>query len=479
MTLDGALAYLESFANFEQVHDPKAMRGVRLERMRELLTRLGDPQRRFRTIVVAGTNGKGSISAMLYSMLRESAIRVGLYTSPHLEHFRERIRMWGGSTPSADSPAERTHGDDWIGNADFAVLVERMQPALDAMRREGPENVPTYFEVLTALAFLYFAERGVEVAVLEVGLGGRLDATNVVDQAVSVLGPIDVDHADILGADPVAIAREKAGIIKSNQTVISLPQRADVAAVLREAAAEHGVPMLRCGEELQATVHEHDLDGLSVSITGIRGRYPRVSIPLLGRHQAQNAAAAIGALEALSSMGVPHSIARRGLSRVIWPGRLEVVCDAPLVMLDGAHNPHAATALRDTLAELCPGRRVHALIGMSSDKSVEDVGRCLSGLAVSAICVRSRHPRALEPQALAQRLAPFIPQIEVMADPVDAYTYLLNTVPPNEAIVVTGSLFLVGELRAALRQAHVRPRRRLRRVRAGDAFASQTQEVGG
>ena len=270
MTYQDAVAYLDSFVNYERTHQPDAMRQVTLEPMRRLCARLGNPQRRFRSILVTGTNGKGSICAMLYSMLCETSLRVGLYTSPHLEHLRERIRV-------GDRPRE--HGNDWIRADEFASLVERLQPVLEDMRHEPL----TYFEIVTALAFAYFKERQVEIAVLEVGLGGRLDATNVVDQAVSVIAPIALDHADVLGPDPASIAREKAGIIKPRQVVITAAQEPQVEDVLRQVCEAQGVPRFAWGQDLTAAVHRHDAEGLEVSITGLRGIYESVAIPRSAR----------------------------------------------------------------------------------------------------------------------------------------------------------------------------------------------------
>ena len=456
MTYQEAIAYLDSFVNYEHQRDAHAMREVKLARMRSLCQRLGDPQRRFRSMLVTGTNGKGSICAMLYAMLRESPLRVGLYTSPHLEHVRERIRTSEGG-PTAE---ESVYGHDWISEAAFAQLITELQPLLERMRGESPEMSPTYFEVLTAVALTYFHRQHIEIAILEVGLGGRLDATNIVEQAVSIISPIDIDHADVLGAHPAIIAKEKAGIIKpSTRLVITTSQHDEVMDVLRHACEEQGVLLVSCGQDLTVSIQRHDLEGLEILVTGLRGIYESLSLPLLGRHQAQNAAVAIAAMEALSPTGMPYSIIERGLSRVEWPGRLEIVHDSPLVLLDGAHNPHAAQALRETLMELCPGRRIHVLIGMSSDKSVEDVGRPLGELAFGMTCTQSHHPRALDPTTLATRLIPFCSNVHVMSDPADAYTYLLNAVASEDVIVVTGSLFLVGQLRAALRISHVRPRR--------------------
>lgn len=455
MTYQDAVDYLATFVNFERRPQPNAMRQIRLTRMQELCRRLGDPHRRFRSILVAGTNGKGSICAMLYSMLREGRLRAGLYTSPHLESLRERIRVC--------APEQRLygHGDDWIGEEPFAAVLEEMRPVLESMRVDWAEGAPTYFEVMTAAALLYFQQQRVDVAVLEIGLGGRLDATNIAEQAVSVIGPIDVDHADVLGHDPATIAREKAGIIKPGQTVISAPQHEDVLSVLRAACEEQGVPLVVCGEDLTVRVDGHQVtSGLSCTVTGLRGIYEGLSLPLLGRHQAQNAAVAIGALESLSRQGIPHTMVQEGLKRVVCPGRFELIQKSPFVILDGGHNPQAAGALRQTLEELFAGRHVHLLIGMSSDKSVEGVVERLAGLPLSATCTMSRHPRALDPVALAKRLEPYCADVHVMSDPADAYTYLVNAAAPSDVVVVAGSFFLVGELRLALRRSHIAVRRK-------------------
>lgn len=463
MNFDDAIAYLDTLTNYERAPKPAAMRTVPLDRMRRLCKLLGDPQRHFRSVLVTGTNAKGSICAMVYSMLRQSHVRAGLYTSPHLEHVRERIRAWttrpgegdrrAGAGPAA---AARAHTDDWISPEEFAAVVEQLRSAMETITQEDPEQPPTYFEAMTAAAFLYFRRRQVEVAVLEIGLGGRLDATNIVEPAVAVIGPIDVDHAEVLGHEPAAIAQEKAGIIKPGCHVITAPQREEVMPVLLAACESQGAPLFVCGQDLTATVLRHTLEGLELSVTGLRGLYPSLQLPLIGRHQAQNAAVAVGAVELLSSTGIPHRIVEQGLARVDWPGRLEVVNDAPLIIMDGAHNPQAAGALVETVKELCPGQRVHLLIGMSWDKSPESVGRQVGGLCASATCTQSRHPRAMQAAELAKQLAPFCPDMHVMPDPADAYTYLLNAVAPQDVIVVTGSLFLVGELRAAIRESHVK-----------------------
>jgi len=458
-----ALAYLDTFTNYERTHQAEAMRAVRPERMLRLCERLGHPQHRFRSILVAGTNGKGSICAMTYAILRAANLRVGLYTSPHVEDLRERIRVSdrGGTILAAEEVSAAaglpTPASDWIGQREFATLVKRVQPVVEALRREFPDDPLTYFEVLTALAWLQFVQHGVEVAVLEVGLGGRLDATNVVDPAVTVIGPIGLDHTDVLGTELAAIAREKAGIIKSGVT-LTAPQAPEVLALLRETAAARGGRLLECGRDFSAQVTAHTPHGLVLTLHGVRGRYEGTQVSLLGRHQADNAALAVAAVESLSETGVPYSAVQVGLSQVQWPGRLEVVHDAPFTVLDGAHNPPAAQALRTALEELWPGRRMHLLIGMSNDKDIQAAARILGPVAASVICATSGHPRACAPERLQEQFAPYT-QVTAIADPIDALMYLFNVIDPQDVVVVTGSLFLVGAVRAALRRAQPQMRK--------------------
>jgi len=449
MTYEEAIAYLGSFANYEESRRRQALRRVKLERMRRVCERLGNPQRAFRSILVAGTNAKGSISAIAYSILRQSTLRVGLYTSPHLESLRERIRVWSGGL------GPRMHRDDWITEEAFASAVSELQPVLDSMRKDPP----TYFEAITAAAFLHFRRQRIEVAVLEVGLGGRLDATNVVQQAVSVIGPIGLDHAEVLGKEPERIAKEKAAIIKSSHLVLTSPQPEPVLDEIRAAAEAHGALLAIGGRDLTATIQHHGLDGLQLTLAGLRGIYESVDLPLVGRHQAMNAVLAVAAVEALSDRGIPHAMVEEGLAAVEWPGRLEVLGENPLVLIDGAHNPPAAAALRATLEELAPGRKVFLLVGMSVDKAVEAWGEQLGPIAHSVTCTKSRNPRSMDPTKLAKRLMPYCHDVHVITDPADAYTYILNVAQPGDVLVVTGSLFLVGEVRLALQKASERIRR--------------------
>lgn len=440
MTYDQALEWLNSLTNYERAPAPDAMRAMRLERMQALCEGLGNPQTAFRSILVAGTNGKGSICAMLYAILKAAGMTVGLYTSPHLVDLCERIRVAG---PRA------TAQDDWIRQDDLAQALTHLQERMRSLPAVFADNPPTYFEVLTAAAFWHFRQQGVRVAVLEVGLGGRLDATNVVQQDVSVIGPIGLDHQAILGASVSEIAAEKAAIIKHPHRVISACQVPEVAAVLRRRAAECDSSLIEVGRDLSIRIQRHAPDGLQCSIQTPRGEYTELQLSLLGRHQADNAALAIAAIEALADSGMPHGAIRRGVAQVRWPGRIERVCEEPTVIFDGAHNPQAAEALRCVLQELWPDSPMHLLIGVSSDKAIQAIGERLCPLATTVTCTRSRHPRACDPHLLASQLTPVSRHLSVIPEAGDAYTYLVNTIGPQEVLVVTGSLFLVGQLSAA------------------------------
>lgn len=451
MTYADALAYLDSFVNHEKSMRPDLLGMIKLERMRRLCGQLGDPQRRFRSIVVAGTNAKGSVSRMTYGILKRSALKAGLYTSPHLSDIRERIRV---SAPFSSAEADES---DWISEDQFAKAVTALSRVVDA-RSMSEDEKPTYFEMLTAVAFLAFAEAGVDVAVLEVGLGGRLDAVNIVEPSVSVIAPIGMDHCEILGNTLDAIAREKAGIIKPGQVVLTAHQADEAAAVIARAAEEAGVPLYRYGKDFSSEIESHSAEGMEITVTGLRGFYRSIGLPMIGRHQAENAALAIAAVESLSEEGVPVSSVEHGLAECRWPGRLELLPVKPPVLLDGGHNQQALRALTQNLGELFHGRNIYVLAGMSSDKQAEALGAILGPAAKTFICTQAQHPRSMSAQDLANRVSPYCAEVHVIPDLVDAYMYLMNSVEPEDLIVATGSLYLVGELRRMIFQSRSRSR---------------------
>lgn len=416
-----------------------------LGRVRLLLSALGDPQDRFPSIHVAGTNGKGSTAAMAASILQAAGLRVGLYTSPHLCDFSERIRIDGRP----------------IGEADVArhyLYIKRVWASLGKAGVE--EGDPTFFELTTAMAFRHFAERRVDAAVIETGLGGRLDATNVLRPIVTVLTTISRDHEAHLGGSISAIAREKAGIIKLGVPVVVGSLVSEAQAVVGQAARERGAKVVRLGEEFRAESVRLTAAGGTFDWTREDACFAGLSIPLAGAHQVRNAAvAAAAATEAARASGgafdVGEQAVREGLRRVSWPGRFEVLSSAPTVILDGAHNPEGMCALIDALSLLAPSERRTLVFGALADKNA---GRMLASAGPAfdrIVLVRPDSERAADPRELAD-LVPDGPEAIVRGGVGGALAEILDGAGARDRIVVAGSLYLVGEARASFRAAGAR-----------------------
>jgi dihydrofolate synthase/folylpolyglutamate synthase len=382
---------------------------------------------------------------MIFEILRAANIRAGLYTSPDLDNVRERIRCSFLSKTSEE-------GADWIEEDEFAESVSSVREAIEALRESRDDFAPTYFEVLTAASFVYFAKKKINVGVYEVGLGGRLDSTNVLEPSVCVICPIGFDHAEILGSDLASIAGEKAGIIKPGCKVIIASSPKEAADVIRNKASSCGCQTLEYGLNIFSEVLSHAPSGLCISVDGFRGSYADIKIPMLGRHQAQNASLAIAAVEALSDSGTPYHAIRKGLSQVRWRGRIEVLQEAPLVIVDGGHNAQAMQALVATVQELWPRHKKHFLFGLSSDKSPDQIGQILGQVASSIICTKSSHPRAMDPNEIAKSMCRYVKDTSVIQDPADAFMYRINTSEKDDLIIISGSFFLAGEFRSILNQ---------------------------
>jgi len=395
-----------------------------LERIEALLEAIGNPERAMTLVQVAGTNGKGSVSAMLAAALRSSGRRVGLYTSPHLVDLRERIRVGGAPIPESDV----VDGMEALGS-----LVAR----LDA----------TMFETLTALALDYFAREGVEVAVLETGLGGRLDSTSVGRPAVEVITRIDLDHEAYLGSTLEAIAREKAAIIRSG-VALSARQEPAVEAELARRAFERAVPLLVEGRDLAVRVRRATVEGQWLDFEGPGWRVDDVRCALLGVFQPGNALLAAAAAHAL---GASDAAIRDGLTGVRWPGRFQLIRAMPPVIVDGAHNPAGARALAASLAAYFPGRRGTLVVGISADKNLAGILGALVPLAERVICTAADHPRAASPEALAALARPAagdLPvRVETAPSPPEALRLALSE-PDTPMVCVAGSLFMIGEILA-------------------------------
>lgn len=426
---DDALAYLSSLGN-----EVAAMK-LGLESVTRLLHRLGDPHRAFPSVIVAGTNGKGSTACMIESIARRARFSTGLFTSPHLVSIDERVRV-GGIAIAQDR---------------FAILAGRVRDAAEELVDSGALAAPpTFFEQVTAIAFLEFADRHVDLAVLEVGMGGRLDSTNVVEPLVAVVTSISLDHEKYLGSTLAAIAAEKAAVIKPGAAAViahqpvealePLIERCLACDVLPEFAGE---PVIRHNENGRFTFgYETETD-----------RYESVTLGLRGRHQVENAVVAIHAAESLRRAGLPigRGAILDGLAAAEWPGRLELVLGAPPVLLDGAHNEAGAQALRAYLDEFCH-YPVTLVFGAMDDKHVDRMAEELFPAVRAVVLTRIGSPRSADPIALAASLPPAVGgAAPIVASSVEeALAWAYHVTPRDGLICVAGSLYLVGEVKARL-----------------------------
>jgi dihydrofolate synthase/folylpolyglutamate synthase len=411
--------------------------GIRpgLERITSLTRRLGDPQRRFPSVHIAGTNGKGSVATMTATVLREAGLRVGLYTSPHLIDFSERIRV-DGTPISAD---------------DLARLTWQVREAVEAA--DLAKQI-TFFELTTAIAFLYFAERGIDIGVIETGLGGRFDATSLVRPSICAITTVDFDHEAYLGTTLAEIAAEKAGIIKPGIPVVvgTLPDEA--MAVVEKVAAGCAAPLIRLGREINVSGDRPE-QFVYESKTGTHVTRRVVSSLLRARYQIQNAAVAIGIIEELQRQGMPISETHLldGIAKSRWDGRFSLVRTTPNIVLDGAHNPAAARALAESLPALDPTphterRGKHWLIfGVMRDKNVKEILDPLIGWADEVILTRPNIARAEEPTNLAECLPSGFPYT-IMPTFHDAIASVEPHLGADDVLLITGSLYLIGEAKA-------------------------------
>lgn len=398
--------------------------------VRELLRRVGNPQDAFPAIHVTGTNGKGSACAFLDSILRKAGRRVGLYTSPHLVRFNERIRVDGRM----------------IGDEDVARLYAEIKPHTVEMAAESEAKRPTFFEVTTAMAFRWFAERSVEVAVVEVGMGGRMDATNVVRPAAAVLTRIGLEHTENLGRSVERIAREKSGIVKAGVPVVTVEQPA--LPVIDAAAREAEAPLTVVGRDVRYDAERPGLDGTDVTFRdggGLRAR-----VPLLGRFQPENAAIAYAtAMAVRDRFGLKDDHIRKGIEDTTWPGRLHVYRREPLVLVDGAHNAPAAEALAASITDLLPNRKVILVAGILRDKDLPRMAAALGPLAVRVVATRPDSKRAFPSADVRTAFEGYAPASE-SPSVHDAVRGVLARAGPDDAVLVTGSIYTAGEALDAL-----------------------------
>ncbi len=427
---NNALAYLYS----------RQQLGIKLglANIRWVLNQLGAPQQQFLSIHIAGTNGKGSTAAFISNILQQAGFKVGLYTSPHLIDFRERICINGEQIPAAA----------------VAELTNRLRQLLT---KDSRDYNPTFFEFTTALAFTYFAEQGIDFAILETGMGGRLDATNVVSPAVAVITNISLEHQQYLGNSELAIAGEKAGIIKRGGCVISGVQQPRLLNLLQDICRQREATLHLPLQDFQWKRLRQNLNGQVFSLKSWHSEFPEVRMRLLGDFQLDNALLAIATIELIQEQGfhITNEAILGGIAVTYWPGRLQIISSAPLVVLDGAHNPAAVSELVTNISTIFTYRRLILVLGIMQDKDLASMITPLASLADTIILTRPDSERAASPQQLQQHIPPangrMVLATETVVDAVNKARVLSGS---NDLVLVTGSLYTVGEALAAVGKNH-------------------------
>ena len=435
MNYDAAVRYLLSLGRELAAPTQAAAAKFDLENITVLAERLGRPDRSYLSAHIAGTNGKGSTAAFLESILRHAGFRTGLNTSPHLERINERIRV----------------NREEISDAAFAETLTRIQGVIEELLAKGKLRAhPTYFECVTAMAFEYFSRTEVEFGVFEVGLGGRLDATNILTPAVSIITRIDFDHENFLGHSLPEIAWEKAGILKEGVPVVVAEQHEEAREVILARARELRCPVIETAAAYRIENSVMEEGCARARVTRIAsGRSVEIAPQLKGGFQLQNALAAVAAVHVLHRQGfaIPAEAIEKGIAATVWPGRLEKLHSQLDVYLDGAHNPAAARELARFWEENFAGHRIFLLYGALRDKAVDEISGILFPHAAEVIFTEPRTSRAISASQLSEIAAHHAGHSSVIADAEQAFDYLLSKATPEDAVFVTGSLYLVGQLR--------------------------------
>jgi dihydrofolate synthase/folylpolyglutamate synthase len=456
MNYEEAVHYLFSLGN--EVLTAK----LGLQNISTLLSYLGNPHQQFPSLVIAGTNGKGSVAAFCESILRESGRRTGLYSSPHLVRVEERVQV----------------NKRMISPEDFARLTSRLKGDIKELTSDfvSPSGLkldrhPTYFEVMTALGFLYFSEQQVEVAILEVGMGGRFDATNIVDPVVSIITNVDFDHQEHLGSRLEEIAGEKAGIIKSRPAapdagrvpqfnllsplpVVTAARNPIVLSVIENRCRETGSRPVKVWEKFQPEINEDQRGRCRVKVDTLWEPGQIFHLPLPGRHQVENALTALAAVEILAQSGwnISAEAVTLGLEKASWPGRLEILERRPALIFDGAHNPAGAGQLAEYLRHFLRPERTLLIFGVMRDKDYQSMGRILFPLAHEVILTRTSWVRAADPAQIQQGLSEFAGRYHCTRNSAEAMDLAFGLAEEDDTIVIAGSLFLVGEIRQVILQ---------------------------
>ncbi len=463
MTYPQAIQYLGGFTNYERLLDWPYKESLQLDRFKIFLETIDNPQAYLRCIHVAGSKGKGSTCAFITYILRQAGFKVGLYTSPHLSDFRERIRVLDSKSRSfAELRTKQkltVRGsfcfdfEGLISKRGLAALVARLKPAIDAYNKSSGFGPLSFFEVYTAVAFVYFKEKKVDFAVLETGLGGRFDATNTQEALVSVITPISYEHTDRLGNTLAKIAGEKAGIIKShNSIVVTAPQEKEAMDVIRENCNKAGVKLFEVSKDIKVT---------RFKVISQHREHSNLKLRLIGDHQWINAATAIGAIEALRNYGIKVGVGaiKKGLYDTLWPGRCEVVAHKPQIVLDGAQNSASSRVLREAIRKNFKYRKLILILGVSSDKDILGITRHICPLADQIILTQADNPRAASVNTIGEIISrqefDARCRIHKTKDVRQALRLAKLKAGAKDLILVTGSLFVVGEVRQVLMKRYV------------------------
>ncbi len=449
MTFPEAQKYISSFFNFELSPVPYPDRGVfKLDRVRYLLELLGNPQDQLKIIHVAGSKGKGSTCALTASVLRAAGYKVGLYTSPHLNDYRERIRVLEPSLNGKGN--EDDIFPDMISEPELCAMLEVIKPYITRLQNERALGDLTFFELFTVLAFYYFRYKQVDWVVLETGLGGRLDATNVAASAICVITPISLEHTQYLGDTITQIAGEKAAIIKDpSSKVVLAPQEPAAREVFRKRCAQFSIHPIEIGRDIRYEILREEPSGQMVRVAGTKQPYHDLELSLLGRHQAINAAVVLGIIEALAQMGcvVSQEAVYTGLREAFWPGRLEIVSKDPLIILDCAHNQSSARNLVESITRIFPRKNVALVLGVSEDKDRTGICGELNRITTRVIATKADHPRAHE-FSLEELSILFTKKPSTCLPSVEKA--LASIADSPDIILIAGSIFLVSEARRQL-----------------------------
>lgn len=443
MQYSAAQDFLSSLINYEKLKPADFPHEFHLKKIKKLLSLLGNPQSQFKSIHIAGSKGKGSTSSMIAHVLHQAGYKVGLYTSPHIYDYHERIRVLGQTASS-------THlFQDAIDEEALASCLTEMRPAIERVSKESGLGVMSFFEVYTALAFFYFSKQGVDYAVIETGLGGRLDATNVVESDIAVITTIDYEHVDVLGKTLHEIAREKVGIIKSEkQSVVMAPQDKSAELEICQRCEKVGCSLVQSGANMQYTVIDATIHGQRVHVYGEGFDY-NIYLPLVGDYQIGNLLNALEVVRCLVAKGVAITAeaVEKGAAAVQWPIRFEVVAQSPAVILDAAHTGRSMNNLCRSLREHFPGKLITVILGVSDDKDLARLGAALQKLVCDVILTRADHPRAkdIDPRSVASFFTN-VKKASTVAEALD----LAVADTKDHVVVVTGSIFVASEARNIL-----------------------------